>query len=115
MGFISWKTQDTKRSIANAYSSRATFSVVMTDDQGNQWQEDEYDGYGEFGGKDFYELLAEMNGKKTRDEGIDIAFGDKPYKSPNLTESTSWQWVDEPPEVCYDQGYFYSDKDDDEW
>jgi len=71
MGFFSWKTQDTGRSIANKYSNRSTFSVRMTDNSGNEWIEDDYEGYGEFGGKDFYELLAEMNGKESsRDEGV---------------------------------------------
>ena len=31
MGFFSWKTQDTDRSIANNYSTRKTFTVVMID------------------------------------------------------------------------------------
>lgn len=107
MGFFSWKTQDTNESISNVYSCREVFSVVMTDDKGNKWKEDEYDGYGVFGGKDFYELLAEMNGKKTREEGIRIAYGSKPYKSPNLTETSNWQWINEKPQDCPHQGYFY--------
>ena len=107
MGFFSWITQDTDRSIPNHFSYRSTFSVTMTDNKGNQWHEDEYEGYGVFGGKDFYELLAEMNGKKTREEGIDLAFGSEPYISPNLTESKNWKWVNEHPETCPDQGYFY--------
>ena len=59
MGFFSWKTQDTDTSIANAHSNRATFKVQMIDNNGNVWTENNYDGYGVFGGKDFYELLAE--------------------------------------------------------
>ena len=34
----------------------------MTDDKGNRWEESNYDGYGVFGGKDYYALLDEMNG-----------------------------------------------------
>ena len=69
-----------------------TIWVTMFDDKGNKWQEKGYDGYGEFGGKDYYELLADMNGFKPGDEndpklklsykgtdyrqiGIDLAFG----------------------------------------
>jgi len=89
MGFFSWKTQDTDTSIANAHSNRATFKVQMIDNNGNVWTENNYDGYGVFGGKDFYELLAEMNGVVERDKvqlqgeaytdymrnkGIDLAF-----------------------------------------
>ena len=54
MGCFSWKTQDTDKSIASRYSNRNTFTVSMLDDKGNSWIEDNYEGYGEFGGKDFY-------------------------------------------------------------
>lgn len=39
MGFFSWKTQDTDRSIANNYSKQPTFPVYMTDNKGNRWEE----------------------------------------------------------------------------
>lgn len=110
MGFFSWKTQDTKRSIANRYSSRETFTVYMINPlTGENYREDEYEGYGEFGGKDYYELLAEINGKNTRDEGIDIVFSGEGYISPVLVENLSvWEkYKDEKPENCEAQGYFY--------
>jgi|SRR6056300_483285 hypothetical protein len=124
MGFFSWKTLDTDRSIANVYSKRNTFTVYMHDDKGNRWREDEYQGYGVFGGKDYYELLAEMNGVTCdyvgeeytdymRDKGIDIAFDDNPsgcYKEgvryPNLVESFHWQYLNKCNESCEAQGYF---------
>ena len=109
MGFFSWKTQDTRRSISNVDSTRGSFFVAMHDNKGNIWTETEYDGYGEFGGKDYYELLAEMNGLTTRVEGIELAFSKKPCLYPNLTESVQWNWVNEEPEHCDDQGYFYED------
>ena len=46
MGFFSWKTQDTDRSIANNYSNKSVFSVTMTDNKGNRWHEHNYEGYG---------------------------------------------------------------------
>lgn len=107
MGFFSWNTQDTKKSIPNFYSRRQTFPVTMTDNKGNKWHERSYAGYGEFGGKDFYELLAEMNGKATREEGIDLAYGQKPFIAPNLTESKDWVWVNKAPKTCKYQGFFY--------
>lgn len=107
MGFFSWKTQDTNKSIANAYSSRMTFDVCMTDNKGNRWVERNYDGYGEFGGKDYYELLAEMNGLNTREEGINLVYSKRPFLAPNLTESMDWAWVNQSPETCEHQGYFY--------
>jgi hypothetical protein len=108
MGFFSWKTQDTNESIANCHSDMDVFSVTMTDNKGNSWTEECYDGYGVFGGKDFYELLAEMNGLKTRDDGIGLAFGGESFISPNLSEDPQWEWKNEEPENCEFQGFFYS-------
>jgi hypothetical protein len=134
MGFFSWKTMDTDKSISNAYSNRGTFRVQMVDDKGNVWTEDNYEGYGVFGGKDYYELLAEMNGeyvdKEFRDtitdeqytnmmrmEGINMAFKDNGsgehtfgVKYPNLVEmADGWNYQHWGPESCDDQGYFYAD------
>ncbi len=84
MGFFSWKTQDTNKSIPSRYSSRKTTPVYLLDNKGNHWLESNYEGYGLFGGKDFYELLAEMNGKtkddlsegkELRDLGISLYYG----------------------------------------
>ena len=116
MGFFSWKTQDTNESIANSFSNRATFTVYMTDNVGNRWREDNYEGYGTFGGKDYYECLAEMNGLASdRDLGIELAFDEsKICIYPNLNESGSIAWKNEQPENCDFQGYFYYDEDEDE-
>ncbi len=109
MGFFSWKTQDTDRSIANAYSTNKTFTVYMKDNKGNVWKEEEYDGYGVFGGKDYFELLAEMNGIEggDRGDGIDLQYSGKPFLAPNLVEDPETAWVEEVPENCEFQGYFY--------
>ena len=107
MGMFSWLTQDTNKSIPSKYSNRDTFKVIMSDNKGNKWTEDNYEGYGVFGGKDFYELLAEMNGKKVRDAGIDLAFGTEPFISPNLNEKNPKRWENRSPQECEDQGYFY--------
>jgi len=114
MGFFSWKTQDTGRSICNVHSRKKPFIVCMHDNKGNVWTESAYDGYGVFGGMDFYELLAKMNGKETREEGIRIAYSipPQPYLTPNLTESPKWTWRNEAPRSCRDQGFFY---DEDDW
>jgi hypothetical protein len=122
MGFFSWKTQDTNKSIANIHSGYSPFLVCMHDDKGNIYTEPAYDGYGVFGNKDFYELLAEMNGLLTRIEGIELAHSGKPYLSPNLTEAITWEWIDEAPSNCEHQGFFYDQDleegpydDGDEW
>lgn len=121
MGFFSWKTQDTSKSIANHYSRRKTFGVWLLDDKGNKWFEPNYEGYGMFGGKDFYVLLAEMNGfyenqdvdpdmeyGRLRDEGIRLAFSGKKFKSPNLVQHIQeWEYKEDEPKSCEYQGYFY--------
>ncbi len=111
MGFFSWKTQDTNRSICNNTSGRNTFVVFMIDDKGNYWVEDNYNGYGDFGGKDFYELIAEMNGLDSdRELGINLAFSGNPYKSPNLIERKSgWTYTEKEPDGCDYQGFFYDE------
>lgn len=137
MGFFSWKTMDTDKSISNESSVRGTFRVQMMDDKGNVWTEDNYEGYGIFGGKDYYELLAEMNGLKPNDDvyncmspeqytdymrgqGIDLAFrengsGDHSFgvKYPNLVEmAKGWTYQHCGPDSCPDQGYFYGDDEE---
>jgi len=110
MGFFSWKTQDTDVSIPSVYSSRLPLAkVTMTDNKGNKWTETNYEGYGIFGGKDYYELLAEMNGKKTREEGISLNFSRKNEVClyPNLNEDPDIPWKNEEPEHCEFQGFFY--------
>jgi hypothetical protein len=79
-GQFSWMTHDSNTQIGSEKEN--TISVTMFDDKGNKWSEDKYDGYGEFGGKDYYELLAQMNGVEDADrqDGIDIAFGKKKVK-----------------------------------
>lgn len=60
MGCFSWILQDTHERIING----RPMHVVMCDDKGNKYVEECYEGYGVFGGKDFYEQVAEMNGYK---------------------------------------------------
>jgi hypothetical protein len=107
----------------------------MLDNKGNVWTEDNYEGYGRFGGKDYYELLAEMNGftsdktgevytDEARGEGITLAFdgngsgvATKGVYYPNLVEQAKgWRYEMGGPDSCDFQGYFYdeTDYDDDE-
>jgi hypothetical protein len=73
-GQFSWMTQDTGQQIGSEEEN--TIPVYMFDDKGKYYYENEYDGYGVFGGKDYYELLDQMNGGSgDRDRGIDLAFG----------------------------------------
>lgn len=65
MGFFSWITSDSGKSIPNVYQGvHPTFTVHMITEDGRVFTETAYEGYGEFGGKDFYVLAAELNGFK---------------------------------------------------
>lgn len=131
MGQFSWITQDTGEVIRESFgcNDKYKISAFMHDDKGNVWAEKNYEGYGVFGGKDYYELLAEMNGIEASDyeiennmeqfsqtreraytdvmrsKGITIAFGDAPFKAPNLTRHHDWDWIAEVPEDDPNQGW----------
>lgn len=119
MGFFSFITQDTNQSIFN-YHTGKQFPVMMTDNKGNRWIESDYAGYGVFGGKDYYQLLAEMNGYNDRRKGVDLYFSNRETHPnilfPNLTEDMQWTWRNERPNDCPNQGYFEEEEDnDDNW
>ena len=115
MGQFSWITQDTGEAIRERYGCKDTYkkTAYMHDNKGNVWEEKDYEGYGVFGGKDFYQLLAEMNDAegltgdvdKDREIGIDLYFGNKPFISPNLTRHKNWKWINEPPKYDPNQGW----------
>lgn len=116
MGQFSWITQDTHESIRNnggeSPSAKRKRKAYLHDNKGNTWHEKDYEGYGEFGGKDFYELVSEMNGyedlesgDEKREMGIDIVYGKKPYLSPNLTRMKNWTWENKVPMSCPNQGW----------
>ena len=64
-GQFSWMTYDTDKQIGSEREN--TIDVYMYDNEGNQWYEKGYEGYGEFGNMDYYELLAKMNGFTAED------------------------------------------------
>lgn len=116
MGCFSWFTQDTGRRILNDVPMR----VIMVDDNHNQYIEECYEGYGVFGGKDYYELLAEMNGLGSdREAGIKLAFEDSPKgenpncKHPSLTENGAY-FLGRPPKTDPDQGFHDEDYSEEE-
>ena len=57
MGFFSFITNDSKRSVIIGQK----VNIYLIDNKGNVYTEEQYDGYGEFGGKDIFILFAEMN------------------------------------------------------
>ena len=64
-GQFSWMTHDTGDQIGSEPANKIT--TYMFDDKGNSWEERDYEGYGEFGGMDYYELVAKMNGYDEKD------------------------------------------------
>jgi len=63
MGQFSWYTQDTGEQIYNdwdKYGDKQTIHMVDPRD-GTDYKEEGYEGYGMFGGRDFYELLVDIN------------------------------------------------------
>lgn len=65
MGLFSWCTSDTRKSISctfNSYAGAPT-TVYLLNPFGDPYKESNYEGYGVFGGRDVYELVAEWNRK----------------------------------------------------
>ena len=131
-GQFSWMTQDTDTQIGS--EKQNTITVYMIDNIGQIWKEPKYDGYGLFGGKDFYDVVAIMNGyteadiapgKYLRDIGIDLAFNklktkDKGRKVlfPALVEDPHYNWkrhdFTQEPENDPNQSWYQEPEDDEE-
>ena len=116
-GQFSWFTQDTDEQIGSEPEN--TITVYMHDDKGNVWKEDNYEGYGVFGGKDYYELLDQMNGGSgDRQSGIDLAFSEKKVLFPALTASpklASYHDFTEEAENDPNQSWYQEPEDDDDY
>jgi len=137
-GQFSWMTHDTDTQIGSEREN--TIIVYMYDNEGNQWHEKNYEGYGEFGKLDYYELLAKMNGfteedlikkykgKDMRDIGIDLAFNKLKTKAkgnkvlfPALVEDPKFNWkrhdftqeAESDPNQSWYQEPDYDEEDDD--
>ena len=119
MGCFSWIAQDTNKPIyidgyqKPGYEERTYY---MWDNTGNSWKEPSYEGYGMFGAKDYYILLAEMNKTygedvtedQKREEGIRIEFSSNHdgILFPNLTETSIWTWINKQPVYHNNQGCY---------
>lgn len=127
MGFFSWIAQDTGESILNEHVCDQ--GGYMHDDKGNTYGP-RYDGYGRFCGMDFYLLLALMNPEvfgeidedrllhddeysdTIRSAAIHLSYNERikiiaaNLKWPNVTHNKEWEWRNERPKDCPNQGYF---------
>ena len=98
MGQFSWLATDTGEQILNdKYKGFQTVKMVYKDKEGNQQVavEDDYEGYGVFGGVDYYDAVVWMNSwykpdytpDELRSKGIDLYFEDhlpQPAEYPQL-------------------------------
>ena len=117
MGYFSFHTNDTKEPIWNSCSGKGTKTVFLIDNKGNQWQEDNYEGYGEFGGMRFIDLFIKMN-KHNDVVGLDtydlyLHAHNKNHKLynpniiyPNLVINPNSKWKNEKPLDHYGQGFW---------
>lgn len=123
MGFFSWKTSDTDKSISNCYSERGALPVYLITPYDEAIYEENYEGYGEFGGYDAYALLAkwnrpnECNGDVDHDRLIGIRIGCYDEQMAKLkyplkfAENKNARYEDLAPATSCDcQGYFYNDE-----
>jgi hypothetical protein len=121
MGQFSWIAQNSNKAIIIHYYRPEYFTGATThymwDNKGNVWVEEAYEGYGMFGGKDYYVLLAEMNktysseidDETKRIDGIAIEFSRSQthqFLFPNLTDCSTWNWKNIQPESDFNQGCY---------
>lgn len=108
MGQFSWYTNDGVRLLDDRPLLKPVYMTgEMPDGAIVTYKEERlYDGYGDFGGKDYFEFMAEMNGftaddfggdkNLLRSKGIELAFdGDShgenaPHKYPSLSLDGKW-------------------------
>ena len=133
MGFFSFITNDSKRSVI----VEQKVNIYLIDNKGNVYTEEQYDGYGVFGGKDIFILFAEMNNftlpfsktekgekgetdktekgetedneddetEQLRSYAIDKWYhSNDEYIYPNIVENYKSKWVNKIPKDCPDQG-----------
>jgi len=131
---FSWLTADTGRSICISSSNRRIFTVYMhgllADGSRVKFVEHNYEGYGCFGGKDFFVLLSQMNIsvdiRMTEDDhrmhGLSLFFPRTIQINPSLVYPQLTETADDLPiaafsnkgEQCPRQGCIYSDSENDD-
>lgn len=121
MGMFSWFTSDTQQQIR----VDQTFNIHMTGSDGQVFHLTEvYEGYGVFGGRDYFSYLAELNklpnltgdDDDDRHAGIDLYYSSTPHEKPRLfaeIESLKKNVTDFPaPKDDPDQGWFNADEEE---
>ena len=125
MGYFSWITSDTDESIAARRSERPTKTVYLLSPDGKHLREDDYEGFGVFGGTDAFVWWMRHNkpeecGDSTAEEirRMFFANGSKIYHETNggrencefpiklASKPADYDSVDASV-ACPEQGYFY--------
>lgn len=112
MGFFSWKTADTKQTIWNVYTQKHKPVYLLFPEGRPSIKEPAYEGYGDFGGKDAYQILAEENGlEPVREAGIKLAHDEEAYPKAKFHLKFSFnqnaKYEELPPSLTDpNQGYF---------
>lgn len=118
MGFFSWKCAVSGESVANIYSGMdisQSDCVLITPNK--VYFEPSYEGYGEFGGVDVYDLL----GDGDRNKGIDDYFNGNPKHDIKVVLSKHYEKDKhtydslKASETCEYQGYFYPQLFEEDW
>ena len=120
MGQFSWISKNGDQIRNEHHNDQKVWMTYLDEnDQIQTVKEEEYEGYGRFGGLDYYEVLAKMNGKQTRIDGIMIAFERQDFRvkypqlytiEPVADQKHFWE---EECESDPDQGWVWND--DEEW
>ena len=116
MGFFSWKCAKSKESIASCYSGKpAEQSECFLITPEKTYYEPSYEGYGDFGGRDIYEIL----GDGDRIRGIDLYLDGKASFDIKIVLAKKYnneKYEDLPAsEDCEYQGFFYPEDGEDDW
>ena len=128
MGQFSWLATDTGEQIYNDDTEAQTVTMVFKDTNKDiiRVTESDYEGYGDFGGVDFYDAVCMMNDLPIdRNNGIDLWFAVEENRSSADGKEWPQLYLDTPPNdedidfsiMCKDdpnQGWGCEDDDDDE-
>lgn len=124
MGQFSWLTKQGEQIRNEYHNGQKVWMVFKKDNEVKVVKEEEYEGYGVFGGLDYFEVLAQMNGNTTRDEGLEdyytagefnhVQFPQLFTHEPTDHEIDSINWVEPNPDDP-NQGWVVEEEEDDDW
>jgi hypothetical protein len=95
MGQFSWMSVDTDEQIYNDGTEAQEVTMVYKNPQGEilRVTENDYDGYGEFGGIDLYDAVCMMNNLPVdRSDGIDLYFSIEGQGMGGTAKNEGFEW-----------------------